>query len=113
LKKFCRKLDEAGTPVADRNGALWMEFSEGNESSRIGLSANNVFSSGTDSDLAYQLVLARVGHVLKSPKHSRESMVEFKKDWNLLQSVRSNRASAFAKSAPASGLGESALPGTE
>ena len=72
-----------------------MEFSDGDESSRIGLSANNVFSSGTDTDLAYQLVLARVGHVLKSPKHSRESMVEFKKDWNLLQSVRSNRAQRF------------------
>jgi hypothetical protein len=113
LKKFFRKLDEAGTAVADRNGALWMEFSDGDESSRIGLSANNVFSSGTDTDLAYQLVLARVGHVLKSPKHSRESMVEFKKDWNLLQSVRSNRASAFAKAAPASGLGDSELPGTE
>ena len=113
LKKFFRKLDEAGTAVADRNGALWMEFSDGDESSRIGLSANNVFSSGTDTDLAYQLVLARVGHVLKSPKHSRESMVEFKKDWNLLQSVRSNRASAFARSAPASGLGVSELPGTE
>ena len=40
-------------------------------------------------------------------------MVEFKKDWNLLQSVRSNRASAFAKSVPASGLGDSELPGTE
>src|SRR6185312_10220313 len=113
LKKFFRKLDEAGTAVADRNGALWMEFSDGDESSRIGLSANNVFSSGTDTDLAYQLVLARVGHVLRSPKHSRESMVEFKKDWNLLQSVRSNRASAFAKAAPASSLGDSELPGTE
>ncbi len=113
LKRFLRRLDEAGTPVADRNGALWMEFSEGGESSRIGLSANNVFGAGTDSDLAYQLVLARVGHVLKSPKHSRESMVEFRKDWNLLQSARSNRASAFAKAAPASGLGDSELPGTE
>ncbi|MGC2181857.1 MAG: hypothetical protein WA637_01095 [Terriglobales bacterium] len=113
LKTFFRKLNEAGTPVADRNGALWMEFSDGDESSRVGLSASNVFSAGTDSDLAYQLVLARVGHVLKSPKHSRESMVEFKKDWSLLQSVRSNRASAFAKAAPAFGLGDSALPGTE
>jgi hypothetical protein len=96
-KKFFRQLDEAGTTVADRNGALWMEFSEGDESSRIGLSASNVFSSGTDSELAYQLVLARIGHVLESPKHSREGMVEFKKDWSLLQSVRSNRASAVAK----------------
>ncbi len=113
VKKFFRRLDDAGTPVADRNGALWMEVSDGDESSRVGLSASNVFSAGTDSDLAYQLVLARVGHVLKSPKHSRESMVEFKNDWSLLQSVRSNRAGAFAKAAPAFGLGDSALPGTE
>lgn len=114
LKKFFRRLDEAGTPVADRNGALWMEFSDGGESSRIGLSANNVLSSGTDADLAYQLVLARIGHVLKSPKHSRESMVEFRKDWNLLQSVRSSRASAVARAAtPAGERGGSELSGNE
>jgi len=114
LKKFFRRLDDAGTPVADRNGALWMEFEDGDESSRIGLSANNVFSSGTDAEVAYQLVLARVGHVLKSPKHSRESMVEFKKDWNLLQSVRSNRASAVAKAAtPTAGPDGSVLSGNE
>jgi hypothetical protein len=114
LKKFFRRLDEAGTPVADRDGALWMEFADGDESFRIGLSANNVFSSGNDADLAHQLVLARVGHVLKSPKHSRESMVEFKKDWSLLQSVRSNRASALAKTAPAAaGLDGSVLSGNE
>jgi hypothetical protein len=114
LKKFFRRLDESGTPVADRNGALWMEFSDGDESSRIGLSANNVFSSGTDADLAYQLVLARVGHVLKSPKHSRESMVEFRKDWNLLQSVRANRVSALAKTAtPTAVRGDGVPSGNE
>ena len=32
-----------------RNGALWLEMSEGDESSRVGLSANNLFSSGSDS----------------------------------------------------------------
>ncbi len=31
-------------------------------------------------------MLARIGRVLKSPKHSRENMVEFKKDWDMLQS---------------------------
>jgi hypothetical protein len=114
LKKFFRRLDDAGTPVADRNGALWMEFSEGDESSRIGLSANNVFSSGTDADLAYQLLLARVGHVLKSPKHSRESMVEFKKDWSLLQSARTSRASAVAKTAiPTAVRADNVPPGNE
>jgi hypothetical protein len=114
LKKFFRRLDEAGTPVADRNGALWMEFSDGDESSRIGLSANNVLSSSTDADLAYQLVLARIGHVLTSPKHSRESMVEFRKDWQLLESARASRASAVAKAAtPPAGRGETDLSGNE
>jgi hypothetical protein len=110
LKKFFHRLDEAGTAVADRNGALWMEFSDGDESSKIGLSANNVFGSGTDTELAYQLLLARVGQVLKSPKHSRENMVEFRKDWNLLQSVRSDRAMAVAKAfAPTGGRGDGVL----
>src|SRR5882672_3108622 len=114
LKKFFRQLDESGTPVVDSNGALWMEFSGGGESSRIGLSANNVLSSGTDADLAYQVVLARVGHVLKSPKHSRESMVEFRKDWKLLESIRASRASALAKAATPSGArGGSVLVGNE
>jgi hypothetical protein len=112
VKKFFRQLDDAGTAVTDRNGSLWMEFSDGNESYRVGLSANNVFSADTDSQLAYQLVLARVGEVLKSPKHSRESMVEFKKDWSLLHSVRSNRAEAVAKAAlPGSGPGDGFLAG--
>jgi hypothetical protein len=114
LKKFFRRLDEAGTPVADSTGALWMEFSDGNETSRIGLSASNILSSGTDADLAYELVLARIGHVLKSPKHSRESMVEFRKDWKLLESVRADRASAVARaSTPPAERGGSALSGNE
>jgi hypothetical protein len=114
LKKFFHQLDEAGTPVADRNGALWMEFSDGDETTRVGLSANNVLSSGTDADLAYQLVLARVGHVLNSPKHSRESMVEFRKDWKLLESARASRASALAKSAmPATDRSSSVVAGNE
>jgi hypothetical protein len=114
LKRFFRRLDDSGTPVADGNGSLWMEFSDGGESSRIGLSANNVYTSGTDADLAYQLVLARVGYVLKSPKHSRESMVEFRRDWKLLESARLSRASALAKAATeAGGRGGSVLSGDE
>ncbi len=87
FNRFFQQLDKTGTPLADANGALWMEVRSGGESSRVGLSLNNVLSSGSDPELAHQLVLARIGRVLKSPKHSRESMVEFKGDWNLLQSV--------------------------
>jgi len=92
LSRFFQRLDEAGTPVTDRDGALWMEFSDGDGLSKVGLSANNVFSYGSDPELAYQLVLARIGRVLSSPKHSRESMVEFQRDWDLLRHVPSYSA---------------------
>ncbi len=97
LNHFFQQLDKSGTPVADHNGALWMEVSDGGESSRVGLSLSNVLSSSSDPELAHQLVLARIGRVLKSPKHSRESMVEFKSDWNLLQSVPSYSAKYSAQ----------------
>jgi hypothetical protein len=76
-----------------------MEFSDGDELSQVGLSANNVFSSASDQELSYQLVLARIGRVLNSPKHSRESMVEFKSDWDLLRRVPSYTAVSVENSA--------------
>jgi len=85
--RFFQRLEKAETPVADPNGSLWMEFSDGGEISRVGLSANNIFSSSSDPELAHQLLLARIGRVLKSPKHSRETLAEFKSDWKLLQSA--------------------------
>jgi len=87
LNHFFQRLEKAETPVADPNGSLWMEFSDGGETSRVGLSANNIFSSSSNPALAHQLLLARVGRVLKSPKHSRETLAEFKSDWKLLQSA--------------------------
>jgi len=92
-KKFFQRLGEAGPPVADHNGALWMEVSDGGESSRVGLSASNIFSADSNPEVAYELVLARIGRVLKSPKHSRENMTEFKKDWEMLQYAPSYTAS--------------------
>jgi hypothetical protein len=92
LNRFFHHLNETGTPVAEDNGALWMEVSEGDELSRVGLSANNLFSSGSDPELAHQLLLARIEKILKSPKHGRENMLEFKADWNLLQSAPSYSA---------------------
>ena len=108
LRDVFRRLDEAGTPVADRNGALWIELSNREGNPRVGLSASNIFDSGSDSQLAYELVLARTGSVLNSPKHSRETMAEFKKDWDLLQHGDFYSASSLLRAAaPAPGGGMS------
>ena len=88
VNHFFKHLDEAGTPAADRDGSLWMEGAIGGEISKVGLSAHNIFADGSDPLLAFDLLLARVDHVLKSPKHSRETMLEFKEDWALLQYAR-------------------------
>ena len=88
VNHFFKHLDEAGTPAADRDGSLWMEGAIGGEISKVGLSAHNIFADGSDPLLAFDLLLARIDHVLKSPKHSRETMLEFKEDWALLQYAR-------------------------
>jgi len=83
-----KRLDEIGAPSADSEGSLWMDVRSRDDSSRVGLSVNNIFAPGSDPRLAFELLLARIDHVLKSPKHSRETMLEFKDDWSLLQYAR-------------------------
>ena len=85
LNHLFRHFDEAGTPLVDEDGDLWMEISQNGETFKVGLSAHNILAQGSDSQLAYELLLARTNSFLKSPKHSRETMSEFKQDWSLLQ----------------------------
>jgi hypothetical protein len=96
LGRLYKYLDRAGTLSVDANGSLWVDLSEGGKPSRIGLSASNIFASRSDSQWAYALTLARADHYLKSPKHSREIMPEFKNDWALLEAARANSATSTA-----------------
>jgi hypothetical protein len=89
VSKIFKRLDESGAPTLDSEGDLWLEFDEGAAgSSKVGLSMNNIFAPDSDPRLAFELLLARVGFLLKSPKHSRETMLEFKDDWALLEYAR-------------------------
>jgi hypothetical protein len=96
LGRLFKYLDHAGTLSVDANGALWLDISEGGKPSKLGLSASNIFAAGTDSQWAYALTLARANHYLKSPKHSREIMPDFKNDWALVQAARINSSTSAA-----------------
>jgi hypothetical protein len=96
LGRLYKYLDRAGTLSLDPSGSLWLDLSQGGKPSRIGLSASNIFASGSDSQWAYAMTLARADHYLKSPKHSREIMPEFKSDWALLEAARVNSATSKA-----------------
>jgi len=107
LNRFFKRLDDGGTPVADADGGVTATITIGGEIRRIGLSASNLFAPASDSQMAYQLMLARVDHVLSSPKHSRENIVELKRDWELLDRARTNH---FMLMASAAVLGSAAKP---
>jgi hypothetical protein len=99
INHFLDDLDESGKPFVDGRGGLWMKVPEGDGASQVGVGANNILAQGSDPQLAFALLLARVDQVLKSPKHSRETMVEFKQDWALLEYARTRVAEPMA-SAP-------------
>jgi len=100
LKRVFKRLNT--TPAADSHGAMWMEISDSSGTSRVGLSASNILAPDSDATLAYELLLARTQYVLKSAKHGRETMLEFKEDWTLLQYARLRCLGPLAESgAPA------------
>jgi hypothetical protein len=97
LKRVFIKLGESSTISADANGALWMNFSGEQPPLRVGISASNLFAQDSDGQFAYQIMLARMQGELKSPKHSRETMLDFKQDWTLLTDIRARGLAVAAE----------------
>jgi hypothetical protein len=87
LSHFFKDLDRRGTATVDEDGSLWMDLREDGEPLRVGLSASNALAAGSNPQLAYKFLLARTRAVLKSTKHSRETMPEFDQDWAMLQHI--------------------------
>ncbi len=106
LKTTFKKLGSLAKVTVDPDGALWMNLPN-QEMNRVGISASNIFAAGSNDRIADQILLARMDYELKSPKHSRETMLEFQYDWNLLQNARSkSRSVAFAEPRPVPPPGE-------
>jgi hypothetical protein len=97
LKRVFMKLGESSTISADASGALWMNFSGEQPPLRVGISASNVFAPDSDGQFAYQIMLARMQGELKSPKHSRESMLDLNQDWMLLSDIRARGLAVAAE----------------
>jgi hypothetical protein len=101
FRRLFKLLDEKGKPVATANGSIWMDVPNSTGTSRVGLSASNILSRSSDAHLAYEILLERTDRVLKSPKHSRETMVDFKADWAILQAAHSKSDASPANVAAA------------
>jgi hypothetical protein len=99
LNRLFKLLDEKGKPVAAANGSIWMDVPYANTTTHLGLSASNILAHGSDPHLAYGILLERTDRLLKSPKHSRETMLEFKNDWSILQEAKSKSVDSRASAA--------------
>jgi len=56
------------------------------------------------------LLLTRASHILKSPKHGRETMLEFKQDWANLQRASARNSVTLANNFAVVGSGRGAAP---
>jgi hypothetical protein len=96
LKRVFKQLGAAGTLCVDADGVLWLKFNDAQTFGRVGLSASNIFAPDSDPQFAYQIVLARTEVELRSPKHSRETMMEFKQDWAVLADLHAKSVAYLA-----------------
>lgn len=88
LNRLFKRIEEKGALRIDNNGAIWVTMPDRDALSEVGLSASNILDAGTDSQLAYSVMLARTARSLSAPKHSRETMLDFKGNWEILQDAR-------------------------
>jgi len=99
LQHVFKDFNKKGVPFADEKGGLWLvEVNEDGRSSTVGISRSNLLAHGSESLLAYQVILAHVDAELKSPARRRETLPDFKEAWNLLQQARAQNFTALSVS---------------
>lgn len=101
VDRILKQLDKQGTPSLGAGGEVWLQFTEGGESRKVGLSASNVLCSGSDARLAYRLLLARVHYMLNTPKRGRDTLPGFRRYWALMEEARNRYAPSVAGAKPA------------
>jgi hypothetical protein len=85
------RINAEGEPFLDEGGRLWMDVRENGRVAQVGLTPSDILATGSDPTLAYQVILANVNEVLKSPARRRETLAEFEQTWQLLERARTER----------------------
>lgn len=87
-KRFFPQQFDNGNASVDADGRPWLAIEIAGTMRRVGISNRNLMAAESDPELAFQLMLGRVGYVLHAKNHLRETMEEFRKDWSLLEETR-------------------------
>ncbi|HMH15939.1 MAG TPA: hypothetical protein VK578_22765 [Edaphobacter sp.] len=87
-KRFFPRQFDSGKASVDDSGHPWLTMEIGGATRKVGISNRNLMAAESDPELAFQLMLGRVGYMLHAKNHMRETMEEFRKDWALLEQAR-------------------------
>ena len=87
-REFSGQQFDKAVATVDANGHPWLSVDIYGSTRRVGISNRNLMAPESDPELAFQLMLGRVGYMLRAKKHMRETMEEFRKDWSLLEQSR-------------------------
>jgi hypothetical protein len=74
--------------TADDKGGLWLNARRGESQATVGLSANTLAEAPSDVKASYLLALSRVDAELRKKPKNRETLVFFRKDWELMERLR-------------------------
>ena len=85
LHNMFRDLENEGHPYFDADGQLWLEVNRDGVVRNVGLTAGTVLASGSDRELALQILLARTNDLVYQNAKHRETRPEFVADWELLE----------------------------
>jgi len=85
METLFRTLASKGRTSLDENGHPWLEVESGGELRRVGLTEGNIFSTGSNRELAMQVLLARTNALLTAKSNHRELWPQFQRDWTLLE----------------------------
>ncbi len=87
-KRFFPQQFDGAKASVDAKGHPWLTMEIDGATRQVGISNRNLLAAESDPELAFQLMLGRVGYVLRAKNHMRETMEEFRKDWSLLEEAR-------------------------
>ncbi len=103
IGRVMSELDKHGDASVDGQGSVWLEMDEDGAHKRLGTDRRTILAEGSDAELAYKLMLARVAAELHAKPNHREPIADFRDDWAILSTLH-NRQMALSSS-PQDGFG--------
>ncbi len=88
VKTFLRDLEHASTPEFDRDGFLMLRVKYYGSERTFGITRQNILAAGSDRELAYKLMIAKIYSELNAKSKNRESLQDFLTHWDLMDRLQ-------------------------